>query len=391
MNTKSSDYILSEDGSNLTSIIKILNLLCYIIAVILAIFVLSLVLEPLSIIISVLVILIGTLSLEQDSLYWFISSIKNRKSPFTGITVESKLLPVPFKWYVYALIGFRFILFNSLYKMFPLFLISLPIIMVGQFFGCTTFSEMGLGIFTAVGFLLALFRYYVSSRQKTTMRVIEEIESTVKSIVTSTITPVSFMDYVNDTYTLKSEDRNFMRSRYANEEYTDYYFEKISRLFKMDNLDKYVRVTKPNVSFAVPQQSYVDASTFFGNLEKSYLNSGKDPRLPEMYKSYFLTYCPKEINAVIRKGYDFQEVGRILLANINLLDDCQSLLVKFSRFNQMWELLGGEKISNDESLNQKKTYADYLPEVFYIVYQSITQEMFGDFFSKKSEGDKKKR
>ena len=78
-------------------------------------------------------------------------------------------------------------------------------------------------------------------------------------------------------------------------------------------------------------------------------------------------------------------MGRIILANINLLDDCQSILVKFSRFNQMWELLGGEKISKIENTSVSrtpKTHSEYVNEVLYRVYQSITQEMFGDFIKK---------
>ena len=380
LHDKTSEYILSKDGSNLTSIIKILHIICYILALILALIVLDLVLTKSSITVFILIIFIGTLSLEQDSLYWGISLVKRKKLPITGITKDSKLLPIKFKWYIYGLIGFRFILFNSLYKMFPLFLISLPIIMVGCFIGCVGSSSDGWSILTVVGFLLALFRYYVSSKEKAAMSVIEDVKDHLNSLVASTITPVSFMDYVKDKFILNTEDVKFMRSRYTNDEYIDNYFEKISRLLKENNLEKQIRLSKPTIHFAIPQESHADMTTFFSHLEMSYLNSRTKHRLREMYDSYFLIYCPGEMIAEIRRNYDLQEIGRIVLSNINLLDDCQSILTKFSLFNQLWEQLGGEKIIiNESASNNKKTHAEYLPEVISLVLQSITQDMFGDF------------
>ena len=393
-NNNSSDYILAEDGSNLTSIIKILNIVCYFIALILALFVLNISLNAPSPIVSILVFIVGTLSLEQDSLYWILSLVKRKVNPINGVTKSSKLLPINFKWYIYGLIGFRFILFNSLYKMFPLFLVSIPIIIVGVIVGCVEFSITGVGILTLVEVLLGLFRYYVSSKQETTMKVINEIHGTLNNIVVSTITPISFIDSVNLRFKLKTEDINFMQSRYKNEEYIDNYLDKLSKLLKENNLNKQIRISKENILFTIPQQAYVDAPTFFSNLEKSYLNSGKKPRLPEMYEYYFLDYCLTKIYNEIKIGYDFREMGRIILANINLLDDCQSILVKFSRFNQMWELLGGEKISNTEYISASrtsKTHSEYINEVIYRVYQSITQEMYGDFIMKESEDNKKNK
>ena len=394
LHNKSSDYILSEDGSNLTSIIKILNILCYVIALVLVLFVLDTVLDEPSLIVSLLVIIIGTLSLEQNSLYWIISLVKRKKVPITGVTKSSKLLPIKFKWYIYGLIGLRFIIFNSLYKMFPLFLISVPITIIGCIVMSSDFSNNESGILAVVGVLLGLFRYYVSSKQETTMKVINEINETLNNIVGSTITPASFIDSVNLKFKLKTEDINFMQSRYKNEEYIDNYLDKLSKLLKENNLNKQIRISKENILFTIPQQAYVDAPTFFSNLEKSYLNSGKKPRLPEMYEYYFLDYCLTKIYNEIKIGYDFREMGRIILANINLLDDCQSILVKFSRFNQMWELLGGEKISNTEYISASrtsKTHSEYINEVIYRVYQSITQEMYGDFIMKESEDNKKNK
>lgn len=96
-NNNSSDYILAEDGSNLTSIIKILNIVCYFIALILALFVLNISLNAPSPIVSILVFIVGTLSLEQDSLYWILSLVKRKVNPINGVTKSSKLLPINFK------------------------------------------------------------------------------------------------------------------------------------------------------------------------------------------------------------------------------------------------------------------------------------------------------
>ena len=375
-------------GSTVTFVVKFLDILCFIIA---TIFTSLFLIDNIPIttrdeyIILGISLLLSTIVLKQDVILWVVSLFKTK-----NIDTKPRLGPI-LKIYNKLNVGtlifpiIRTIVFNVIAQSFPIILLAIVSFVVASFGGWVDISSESWTTIGIIGVLLTLFRFYVHSKQNAAEQTISGILNTAQSTTLSQISHLKFREWVE---TKHGDSDNIVQT-------INNIFDTRSDLIK--TLDAYSRpssnrrkglgISSLNVkNLNVYPKSFPDMDSFYYELEHSNVVAGKpqNSELQEYYKKFFLEYCFCEIKKNLIDKFEFREIGRIIVTNINIIDENGASFSNITNFKKFWEYFGDDGFDdtvkdNTNSKNKLNTASDYVDELMDMVLKFMFNEIFTEY------------
>lgn len=377
-------------GSTVTFVIKFLDIFCFILAVV---FTSLFLIETIPIttctdkIILVIALILSIIVLKQDVILWAISLLKAKN---TNAKPRLKLGPV-FRIYNKLNIGtlifpvIRTIVFNVIAQSFPIILLAIVFFIVASFGGWVDISSESWTTIGMVGVLLTLFRFYVNSKQNAAEQTISEIINTTQSTTLSQVSHLKFREWVEtnngDNYNIVQTIKNIFDTRSDLKKTLDEYSRPSS------NRRKGLGISSLNVkNLNIYPKSFPDMDSFYYELEHSNVVAGKpqNSELQEYYKKFFLEYCFCEIKKNLIDKFEFREIGRIIVTNINIIDENGASFSNITNFKKFWEYFGDDGFDdtvkdNTNSKNKLNTASDYVDELMDMVLKFMFNEIFIEY------------
>lgn len=392
MNT---DTASQNIGSSVTFIIKFLDVLCFLLAVVFtSLFLIHIIPISTSVeyIVLIIALVLSAIVLKQDIILWIISEFITHKSSntkpnseiavklFKKLKIGTLILPIV-----------RTLVFNMLAQSFPIILITIVSFVIASFGGFISISADAWTIIGMVGVLLTLFRFYVNSKQNAAEKTIDNLLNVAKSKTLASVSHQKFREWMetenqDDHHTLHIINTIFDTQRDVIKAIENYSklnaHTRKSRGWKVLNVNKLV----------VHPQVFPDMDSFYYQLEHSNATAGKgsNSKLQDYYRVFFLEYCFGNIKRDLYETFEFREVGRIIVTNISLIDETGASFSNITNFKKFWEYFGDEggminaegksgDGKNDGASKGLNTASDYVEELINLVLKFIFQEVFMEY------------
>lgn len=407
-------------GTIITIVLKIIDVICYVTALVISyllfcgIFVID---DIFGKIILAILLLLATFVLWQKTIFWLFRSIRMKGRPLNMGNFCHHVSEVikKFRTGALLLVSFRLFVLNVLYSIFPILLfvfsgfLLLACIPQEYFTDLSTyisnlcisfgfiqhpltpwtvpnFKDIGrvATLFGVTGILLALFRYYVESQKKIPEYTVNAVIQDIERMIMSSYSYMEFEKWISATKGKSNsvakavshvlddtEDLSRQCQTICDQLQTSFSKanSKVARKVILRNLRLYA---------SLPQH---DSEYLYNKLEKSNLSQFKvtESDLYFAYNAYFLEHCFDKIRDAICNNYDLSECGRILITNVNFIDDSGASFVKFSSVVNFYDFLSNDADCCAIAEKKLSTATDYRDELMFRIYKTIMREIFIDY------------
>lgn len=280
----------------------------------------------------------------------------------------------------------RTFIFNIISQAFPVLLIDFIIILISAFFGHVSIDSGMWTILGVIGVILALFKFYVTSQQHSSTEVIETLLQYAHIQIEEQTSHINFVKWMRETKGEKDPVVITINNLLDNHKYIKGQLESLfdqSSPFTDRKNNRFVkRLNFRNIYLS--NSPYINNSDlFFQELETS--NIVKD--LPKAYEEFYLTKVYCQVIDDIQNKYNLTEIGRIIITNINLLDESVVSLVDVSALSDFIDYIcdnnkndgDASEISGsnkDETVDIIKTSIDAKRKLTEKVLSKIIREVF---------------
>lgn len=302
----------------------------------------------------ILIILLSTIILK--GFLFFKKTSKNYSLKASIIGLNQQLSSMNIGSLKKLVISIRFITFNILFEMFPLVLISFSLIIGFVIIESLTyplchinafsvllsntstsesvnmFSILELAIIPVFGVLLAMFQYYLEKQEKSAEKFLQKYLLSLNRFTQETLEYNEYLDWLKtqqnyDSQALYNRLKIITSPQQVLYQGLEFYSSILSQKTDEEknetikNLNSLFKQGIPNI---IINNTVTSSDQKYKQIESALSLPGNKQNQKELYKSYALFFSSKREDLIIdkmRELYDFDEIGRILMTNINLFID----------------------------------------------------------------------